>query len=161
MTASFSGSNQANGRCWIDDGFYSEQCTSSSSSNCYARTAVVRAAGPNEVGSTRLLTTDVACKTEFGFGPIVCASTVSRIHNHCEIEDCVRFFPCPSGSSWDSLECDCLPNPTPTPTPEPTATPPGGECEEYGAGWFPGNNGRTCVPPECSDCYGDGGSDCV
>jgi len=52
------------------------------------------------------------------------------------------------------------PTPTPTPTPEPTATPSGGECEEYGAGWFPGNHGRTCVPPECSDCYGNGGSYC-
>jgi hypothetical protein len=56
------------------------------------------------------------------------------------------------------------PTPTPTlipePTPEPTATPPGGECEEYGAGWYPGNNGRTCVPPECADCYGNGGSYC-
>ena len=50
------------------------------------------------------------------------------------------------------------PTPTPEPTPEPTATPSGEACEEYGAGWFPGHNGRTCVPPECADCYINGGS---
>jgi len=119
MTANFSGSNQAYGSCWIENGFYSDQCDSASSSNCYVRRAVVRPAGVNETGNKRLLTTRRECKTEFGFGPAVCAVTVSRIHNHCEPEDCVQFFPCPAGSNWDSLECDCIAVPAPTPTPDP------------------------------------------
>lgn len=33
-------------------------------------------------------------------------------------------------------------------------------CAEYGVGWFIGNDGRTCVPPECEACYQAGGSHC-
>lgn len=34
------------------------------------------------------------------------------------------------------------------------------ECSQYGEGWFIGNDGRTCVPPECTYCYANGGSYC-
>ena len=34
------------------------------------------------------------------------------------------------------------------------------ECSQYGEGWFVGNDGRTCVPPECAYCYASGGSYC-
>ena len=48
----------------------------------------------------------------------------------------------PDGNGW------CCPEPD------------GGPCSSYGEGWFVGNDGRTCVPPECAYCYASGGSYC-
>jgi hypothetical protein len=33
-------------------------------------------------------------------------------------------------------------------------------CAQYGVGWFIGNDGLTCVPPECAYCYSAGGTHC-
>lgn len=63
-----------------------------------------------------------------------------------------------------TLTCNATPTPTPQPTPEPTLTPGGGgdpECEaQFGSGWYFWNYSRRCVPPECHDCEGLGGTDC-
>jgi hypothetical protein len=108
MNASLRSVRQASGSCWMNDGFYSDVCPGGSTSNCYVRRAVVRSEGINEAGSTRLLTTDVSCKNNFGLGTVTCASTISKIHNHCEPEDCIQFLPCPTGSTWNRVECDCV-----------------------------------------------------
>jgi hypothetical protein len=150
MAASLSRLNQVTGRCWMRDGFYSESCSGGSTSNCYARKAVVRPAGQNEVGNTRLLTTDVSCQNEFGFGPVVCASTISKIHNPCAPEDCVQFFPCPTGSTWDRLECECVASST-------GGRGGGSECAEDLSGQYgyaEGNNYCNCADGMDNDLDG-------
>lgn len=61
----------------------------------------------------------------------------------------------PDGSRGDYCGQDILVN-----LPVTCPPPPDNSCSEYGEGWFIGIDGRTCVPPECADCYAAGGSNC-
>jgi hypothetical protein len=73
-------------------------------------------------------------------------AVVRTLYPTCDCGDCENGCCVPG-----FLACE-----TPTPTPEPTE----GPCDQFGEGWFIGIDGKTCVPPECADCYAAGGSHC-
>jgi hypothetical protein len=97
------------GGCWVNDGFLSVSCTTTSPSNCWRRKAIVRSAtGTADVAETKLLSVDDECRTQFGLGPVVCAHRTNQIHVTCEIGDCVQYFPCTPPAKWNTLECRCM-----------------------------------------------------
>jgi hypothetical protein len=131
---------QSPGSCWLEDGFLSVSCVSSSPSNCWRRKALVKSAtGQNVAPSTKLQSVTDDCRTEFGFGPVVCMQATNQIHVDCNAGECVQFFPCPSGTEWNILECRCAPPPT-------NET----DCAAIGWHWNFASNA-------CSDILGGGG----
>lgn len=98
------------------------------------------------------------CYLGFGAG----ASGEAWGSNTCDDE---KDNDCDGADKIDCSDSDCagFPHcqPTPTPPPLPTPTPGDSACEQTnGPGWFVGLDGRTCVPPECMNCYQQGGTYC-
>lgn len=109
------------------------------------RAAYTRAMTRHEVGHTLGLANRGNCSPENC--SVMCLSSL----------DTLEITPCDNTAVNTAYP---TPTPTPTPTPEPTATPLDGPCAQFGYGWFIGHDGKTCVPPECEDCYNQGGSYC-
>lgn len=142
---------QISGSCWSNDGFLSQSCDSSSPSSCWRRRALVKPSLNQPFSDTKLQTVTSDCRTEFGFGPVVCAQTTNQIHVDCSPGDCIRPFGCPPGTEWEALECECKPAPAPTPTPcQPSGDPNNANCT-----W----SGEPKCEWQCGLCEAGGGYD--